>query len=171
MGMKLKERRSNMINNNYFSKKNNALKTISICVTLCTISTSIYIISHKITTNYTTHINHNKTSNPTTTINQTVKKTSKTTKLENYFVNIKKPEKTYNTIQLENGYKVIFNQWGIYIIKNKKNIKGEGIPFIEPSKKLTIKKIQKLLQTPHLWPPGHSLTAATTQNNRLKNKK
>ncbi len=88
-----------------------------------------------------------------------------------YFIDSDTPKKTYQTIQLENNYKIIFNQWGLYVIKNKKNIKGDGIPFIQPKKKLTINAIQSFLNQDHLWPPGHSLKAATTKNKSTQNSK
>jgi hypothetical protein len=67
-------------------------------------------------------------------------------------------------LRLENGYYLQFTKWVLYILKDKKNIKGESIPFIQPQQALTKTGIKNALQTPALWPSGYSLTAALKTN-------
>jgi hypothetical protein len=70
------------------------------------------------------------------------------------------PKANYQTIYLQNNYTILFNQWMLYIIKDRKNILGKGVPFIQSQHKLTLESIKKHLMNTQLWPNNHTLNHA-----------
>jgi hypothetical protein len=70
------------------------------------------------------------------------------------------PKTAYQTIYLRNNYAIMFNQWILYIIKDRKNILGKGVPFVQSQQKLTLASIKTHLMNTDLWPKTHTLHQA-----------
>ena len=146
-----------MINNTYFKKKNNSLQLLSLAVTFSFFAIAGY--------DFVTHF---KKSNTPLSIarleDHTKTKTMQTQTKKNityFFKKISPINNTLQSLQLKNGYSIQFTKWAIYVLKNNKNIKGNGIAFLRPKKALTIHTLKKALNNQSLWPSKYSLKEAS----------
>tara|TARA_B100000586_G_scaffold39406_1_gene25310 strand:- start:644 stop:1117 length:474 start_codon:yes stop_codon:yes gene_type:complete len=157
-----------MIDNTYYKKKNSSLQLLSLAITFSFFAIAGY--------DFVTHLKKSNTplsiatleANTKTKATQTQKPTlakthhSQTQKNITYFFKDISPiNNKLQSLQLKNGYSIQFTKWAIYVLKNNKNIKGNGIAFLRPKKALTIHTLKQALNNQSLWPSKYSLKEAS----------
>ncbi len=157
-----------MIDNTYYKKKNNSLQLLSLAVTFSFFAIAGYdfvirLKKSNIPLSIATLEDNTKTK-ATQTQKPTLAKThhSQTKKnIDYFFKEIPPINNKLQSIQLKNGYSIQFTKWAIYVLKNNKNIKGNGIAFLRPKKALTIHTLKQALNNQSLWPSKYSLKEAS----------
>jgi len=144
-----------MIDNTYFKKNNNSLQLLSLAVTFSFFAIAGY--------NFVTPFKKSNTPLSITTLEDHTK--TKTMQIQKnityFFKNISPINNKLQSLQLKNGYSIQFTKWAIYVLKNNKNIKGNGIAFLRPKKALTLHTLKQALNNQSLWPSKYSLKEAS----------